>query len=309
MDNTLRVQHLAGYGLEVPDLAVAEQFFSTFGLNAQTTDGALKMHSDTGLKTSASPEIVALKGGATKRLHHLSFAIRPEDLAGFEEHLHSMGIKTVTPPFGQVREGLWFQDPWGTWINLVPVAPATEIILPPTVVEPRVDRHLWQDLRNPVRPKKLGHLLMFTQDWEKSEEFFSKALGLRVTDRAAGKVSFMSGGTGVRDHHCFGLIKDTHRGFQHSSFHVNSFDEVGMGGLQMYKAGHKEGFGVGRHALASNLFHYTRDPWGSWIEYYSDMDKISEAWVSKDWSELPYIWPQWAPEFWGKEMNANLEPR
>ena len=119
----------------------------------------------------------------------------------------------------------------------------------------------------------------------------------------------MSGGTGVRDHHCFGLIKDSHRGFQHSSFHVGSLDEVGLGGLQMHKAGHQEGFGVGRHALASNLFHYTRDPWGSWIEYYSDMDKISEAWVSKDWNDLPYIWPQWAPEFWGKEMNANLEPR
>lgn len=309
MENTLRVQHLAGYGLEVPDLGIAEQFFTSFGLNATSTQGGLHMHTDAGLTASTAPEIVAVQGGSQKRLHHLSFAIRPDDLSGFEEHLHRMGVRTVTPAFGALREGLWFQDPWGTWINLVPTPdaqhPAPVIARP----EPRVDRHLWQELRKPVRPLKLGHLLMFTPDWEKSEAFFSAALGLRVTDRAAGKVSFMSGGTGVRDHHCFGLIKDTHRGFQHSSFHVGSFDEVGMGGLQMFKAGHQEGFGVGRHALASNIFHYTRDPWGSWIEYYSDMDKISEAWVSKDWNDLPYIWPQWAPEFWGKEMNANLEPR
>ncbi|MBB4226121.1 Glyoxalase/Bleomycin resistance protein/Dioxygenase superfamily protein [compost metagenome] len=309
MDNVLRVQHLAGYGLEVPDLGVAEQFFTAFGLNANSVGGALQMQTDAGLAAASAPEVVALKGGTSKRLHHLSFAIRPEDLPRFEERLHGMGVRTLTPPFGRVREGLWFQDPWGTWINLAPSAPLEAPAPVAASPEPRVDRHLWQDLRKPVRPRKLGHLLMFTNDWEKSEAFFADALGLRVADRAAGKVSFMSGGTGVRDHHCFGLIKDSHRGFQHSSFHVGSLDEIGLGGLQMHKAGYQEGFGVGRHALASNLFHYTRDPWGSWIEYYSDMDKISEAWVSKDWNDLPYIWPQWAPEFWGKEMNANLEPR
>ena len=119
----------------------------------------------------------------------------------------------------------------------------------------------------------------------------------------------MAGGTGVRDHHCFGLINSTHRGFQHGSFHVDSIDDIGFGALQMHQAGFKESFGPGRHALASNLFHYVRDPWGSWVEYYADMDKISEAWQPRDWNELPYIWPAFAPEFWGKEMNANLEPR
>jgi len=39
------------------------------------------------------------------------------------------------------------------------------------------------------------------------------------------------------------------------------------------------------------------------------MDQISEAWVSTDWNDLPYIWPHWAPEFWSKEMNENLEAR
>jgi len=142
-----------------------------------------------------------------------------------------------------------------------------------------------------------------------SEQFYGKALGLRTSDRAAGKVAFMAAGEGVRDHHCFGLIKSTHRGFQHGSFHVNSIDDIGFGALQMHQAGYREGFGVGRHALASNLFHYTRDPWGSWIGYYTDMDKISEAWQAQDWNALPYVWPQWAPEFWVQEMNANQEPR
>ena len=52
----------------------------------------------------------------------------------------------------------------------------------------RVDRHLWMDLEKGQQPQRIGHLLMFTQDWEKSEAFFSATLGLRTSDRAAGKV-------------------------------------------------------------------------------------------------------------------------
>lgn len=306
MDNTLRVLHLAGYGLEVPDTKVAEDFFGAFGLRAQRSGDVLQMHS-----LRAGPaEIVVLQGSAQKRLHHLSFAVHQNDLPRFEAHLHLLGTPAVMPLFAAAREGLWFQDPWGTWINLVPVAATpAEVVSTPVPESPRVDRYLWRELQRDIKPNKLGHMLMFTHDWEKTEAFYVQALGLRVTDRAAGKVSFMSGGTGVRDHHCFGLINSTHRGFQHGSFHVDSFDHIGFGALQMYKAGYTESFGIGRHAIASNLFHYTRDPWGSWIEYYADMDKISDAWVSKDWDDLPYIWPQWVPEFWNKEMNANLEPR
>lgn len=310
MDKTLRVHHLAGYGLEVPELDVAEQFFTAFGLNAQRPGDALHLVTDRGVEIGTPPEIVALKGGAQKRLHHLSFGVETGDIPAFEEHLHNMGVKTMaTPPFGSVRPGLWLQDPWGTWINLVPVPARAQEVPEPVTISPRVDRHLWRELRKPVRPNKIGHMLMFTPEWERTEAFYVKALGLRVADRAAGKVSFLSAGAGIRDHHCFGLINGTHRGFQHGSFHVDSVDHVGLGGLQLYKAGYKEGFGVGRHALASNLFHYTRDPWGSWIEYYTDMDKISEAWEPKDWNDLPYIWPNWSPEFWGQEMNANQEPR
>ncbi|WP_397284329.1 VOC family protein [Pandoraea sputorum] len=98
-------------------------------------------------------------------------------------------------------------------------------------------------------------------------------------------------------------------GFQHASFQVPSFDDIGYGAWRMREAGYGDGFGPGRHAIASNLFHYVRDPWGSWVEFYADMDKITDRWLCRDWNDLPYTWgPRWSPEFWGKEMNANLEP-
>jgi len=305
-----RVNSLAGYGFEVPDTEVARRFYEAFGLEPKAHGEALAL----GCADVAAPSVLLLQGapGAAKRLHHLSFFVDAADLPAFEERLKTMGTQASTPAFAALRPGLWFQDPWGTWFNLTPRTPADEgpAIKPLAAKIDRVDRHHWKELERAPRLRKLGHLLLFTPDFAKVEAYLSEALGLRTSDRAVGKVSFMAGGEGVRDHHCCGLINSTHRGFQHSSFYVDSFDQIGFGAWQMREAGYVKQFGLGRHALASNLFLYIRDPWGSWVEYYSDMDKISEAWVTRDWNELPYVWgPKWSPEFWGGEMNANLEPR
>jgi len=300
--NDPKVIGLAGVGLQVPELRVAEKFYGSFGLNAEKRGAGIGFRSTGG----TSDEILVLPGAPQKRMHHLSFFIRPEDEARFAEKLKAKGFKTSSAP---ERPGLWFQDPWGTWINLT--SGASPYREETAAARSGVDAHHWKSLNRDPKPQRIGHMLMFTPDYEKSEAFFSDALGLRTTDRAKGKVSFMAAGAdGIIDHHCFGLIPSTHRGFQHASFKVGGIDDIGFGAWRMRNAGYKEAFGPGRHALASNLFHYFRDPWGSWIEYYADMDRISPSWETRDWNELPYVWgPEWAPEFWGKEMNGNFEPK
>lgn len=306
-----KVLGLSGFGLFVPDLAEAEAFYTTFGLEAERAGSAAVLSSQ-----GRSHAECVLRPGAEKRLHHVSFFIAAGDEDRFAEVLKASGIEvSERAPDGWVRDGLWFQDPWGTWINLTaeraavrPAKPA-----PPSNAYGRADRvdmHLWQRVRDAEMPQRLGHMLMFTADWEKAEAFYTDVLGLRTSDRAAGKVAFMAAGEGITDHHCFGLINSTHRGFQHASFLVPSIDDIGFGAWRMTNAGYKDGFGPGRHLLASNLFYYVRDPWGSWAEFYADMDKISPAWQCHDFDDLPYVWgPEWSPEFWGGEMNANLEPK
>jgi catechol 2,3-dioxygenase len=44
-------------------------------------------------------------------------------------------------------------------------------------------------------------------------------------------------------------------------------------------------WGFGRHTIGSNFFHYIQDPWGSWFEYYSDMDHIDDY---AEWSPTNY---------------------
>ena len=301
--STLKVIGLNGFGLEVPDLDVAAKFYGAFGLVGERRGEMI------GLRSPGRPRDEAiLVRGAHKRLHHISFVIRPDDEAPFAAKLRKAGLTPGSAPGGAQRAGLWFRDPWGTLINLCPGEPPPGA--KPVPAGERLDVHRWRELDRDPKPARIGHMLVFTPDWEKAEKFFADVLGLRTSDRAAGKVSFMAAGDGVIDHHCFGLIPSTHRGYQHASFQVGSIDDIGFGTWRMRNAGYKETFGPGRHALASNLFHYIRDPWGSWIEYYADMDKISDRWECRDWSELPYIWgPEWSPEFWGKEMNGNFEPR
>jgi len=301
--STPKVIGLNGFGLAVPDLDTAEKFYTAFGLAPERRGGALALRS----AGRSADEVVVVRGPA-KRLHHLSFIIRRADEAPFADKLMRAGLAVAAAPDDVRRDGLWFQDPWGTWINLCPGEPPAPAPRKPQAE--RVDVHLWRELERNPRPARIGHMLVFTNDWEKSEAFFAETLGLRTADRAAGKVAFMAAGDGIVDHHCFGLINSTHRGYQHASFQVGSLDDIGFGAWRMRAAGCTESFGPGRHALASNLFHYIRDPWGSWIEYYADIDRISSSWVCRDWNELPYVWgPEWSPEFWGKEMNGNFEPR
>lgn len=308
-----KVQGLRGVGLQVPDLDVAERFYTTFGLAARREAGRLGLR----CPGRAQDEITVV-AGPDKRMLFVSFFVPPGSEGTFADRVTAAGLSIQTPPaaWGLAR-GLSFQDPWGTWIHLDPVRPE------PVPVQPlpphnfggraeRVDVHLWQQLEQEKTrpPLRIGHMLMFTPDFARAEAFFCDVLGFRTADRATGKVAFMAAGDGLTDHHCFGLINSTHRGFQHASFQVATLDDIGYGAWRMNQAGYKDGFGVGRHAIASNLFHYTRDPWGSWIEYYADMDKITDGWVCRDWNALPYIWgPAWSPEFWGKEMNGNFEPR
>jgi len=307
---TPKVTGLSGFGLEAPDLNEARQFYETFGLETRDENGTLRL----GCPGREHDECMVIQG-RRKKLHHVSFFIDPGDEEAFADKLESAGLDvTQEPPSSWSRPGLWFQDPWGMWIHLAPKKPVVRAVGPvlPSNLDgksERVDIDLWLEMETSRPPLRIGHMLMFTQDWEETETFFVDVLGMRTSDRAAGKVAFMSAGDGIIDHHCFGLINSTHRGLQHASFQVPNFDDIGFGAWRMNEAGYKEAFGPGRHAIASNLFHYIRDPWGSWVEYYADMDKITEAWTCRDFNTLPYIWgPEWSPEFWSGEMNANLEP-
>jgi len=170
-----------------------------------------------------------------------------------------------------------------------PARPAAEVLVNMGGTRQRFDIAQWTQATTDVLPRRLGHSLLFTAQPRQMTDFYTQVLGLRVSDTIHHDlVTFLNAGPG--DHHIFGFIASTHPGFHHASFEVPSIDAIAVGADRMHAKGHQAGWGLGRHTIGSNFFHYNPDPWGSWIEWFSDIDQIDDCWVAKDWDVPPHLW-------------------
>jgi catechol-2,3-dioxygenase len=281
------------YALAVPGLDVADDFLRGFGLETAAEDGGLVARCP-----GRDQAQVRMVEAPVKKLHHMAFTATALD--PLRERLERAGVAETEPPEGGTDEGVWFRDPEGTPVQLLETPQAkprdvAEVLFNVGAVHHRFDTPAWQEAED-VLPRRLGHTLLFTGRHEQQVQFWTDVMGLAVSDRITGKVTFMNVGAG--DHHVFGFITSTHPGFHHASYEVPSIDAIGAGANRMHAAGYSRGWGLGRHTIGSNFFHYTADPWGSWIEWFSDIDQIRECWSPKDWDVPPHLWgPPPPPEF------------
>ncbi|MEU5573870.1 VOC family protein [Streptomyces coeruleorubidus] len=292
----LRVKGLLHYGLQVPSLDKGADFYSAFGLETAERGNAVVIRCD-----GREQDQTVLTEGPVKRLHHVAFAVDPDSLPEWQRHLEGLGLKLLDEP-KEVPGGLWFRDHEGNLVNLRDerIAPWREFGTTDgqdaNVGDRvrRIDRARWLTTTEQTRPQRLGHMLIFSSDVSASEAFYTRTLGLRLSDRIVGGPVFMNSGPG--DHHVFGFVPAEHPGLHHSSWMVSDIDQIARGAQNMASVGYTKGWGLGRHTLGSNLFHYLQDPWGSWIEYSSDMDCITENWQPTDWEDLPAaIWSPGEP--------------
>jgi catechol 2,3-dioxygenase-like lactoylglutathione lyase family enzyme len=269
------VHSLDHYALAVPDLGEAKQFYQTFGLEVKEEGGGLRLH------TFGSPHIWgALIQGPKKRLQYLSFSAYAEDLPLFAARLDELGIEQIDPPEDALHKGgLWLRDLNGLSLQIKGGPKTTLDAKEEGCQTPGLPGHRNAALRGAepqVRPTRLSHVLIFVPDVPAAIEFYQRALGVRLSDQSADAVAFMHARYGS-DHHLIAFGKAVGTGFHHSSWDVPSINHVGRGAAQMQLAGYERGWGLGRHVLGSNYFHYVRDPWGSYAEYSHDIDYIPEG--------------------------------
>lgn len=125
-----------------------------------------------------------------------------------------------------------------------------------------------------VRPRKLGHCVIGSVDYEATRRFFVEGLGFRESDHIKGEGSFLRCST---DHHNVLVLKAPVNYLHHTSWQVDDIDEVGRGAFSMLEDNpERHVWGMGRHYAGSNFFWYLKDPAGNFSEYYSDMDCIPE---------------------------------
>jgi catechol 2,3-dioxygenase-like lactoylglutathione lyase family enzyme len=146
----------------------------------------------------------------------------------------------------------------------------------------------------PVRPRKLGHVVLGSTGFEASSRFFTDGLGFKVSDEAPGAAVFLRCST---DHHNVLLQPAPVRFLHHTSWEVEDVDEIGRGAHHMLED-HPERhvWGLGRHHIGSNFFWYLKDPAGNFSEYYSDLDCILDdaLWKPEVFADLRILY-SWGP--------------
>jgi hypothetical protein len=162
---------------------------------------------------------------------------------------------------------------------------------------------------DPVRPRKLGHVVLGSTDQEFSQRFFQQGIGLKVSDTVPGLAAFMRCST---DHHNVLVQQAPVAYLHHTSWQVNDVDEIGRGASAMLEADpDRHTWGLGRHFVGSNFFWYLKDPAGNFSEYYSDLDCIVDdaLWTPGVWegAKSLYAWgPPPPPSFLAPEDLAAL---
>ena len=263
--------------LEVPDVAPGVEFYTDAGMIAEVEGSVARLRCAPQNRDS----IVLIGGAARKRLHHIS--LRADGLDTIATAVPRQGGTVIDAPDGFAAEGLWVRDPHGMVIHLSDTPADAELAAcepfeingPGRIVRKRRSAVLPRTAYQPAKPLRLGHILVFSPDVPRSVEFMINALGMGLADRAQDIIAFTCARKNS-DHHVVAFAKSPGIGFHHTSFQVTDPDEVGRGGRALVEKSGRGDWGFGRHTIGSNFFHYIQDPWGSWFEYYSDIDYIDD---------------------------------
>jgi catechol 2,3-dioxygenase-like lactoylglutathione lyase family enzyme len=292
-DDALGVHSVDHFVMAVPELAVAQNFYRQFGLDVREDPAAIHLHT-----YGATHRWGTIVPGTRKRLLHISFGAYAQDMPRFRDRMDRMSVAPLPPPPGFESNGLWFYDPDGLLVE-IKVAEKSSPYEKSRVSNPSpppATRGMMMRNEAPrVQPRRLSHVLAFVRDVPNAVRFYQDLLGLKLSDDA-GPVAFMHGIHGS-DHHMLAFAKSDGSGLHHLSWDVGSIQDVGLGAMHMAEQGFAAGWGLGRHVLGSNYFHYVRDPWGSWCEYSSDIDYIPKT---MDWEARSHA-PENAFYLWGPQ--------
>jgi catechol 2,3-dioxygenase-like lactoylglutathione lyase family enzyme len=272
----MALHRLTSITMGVPNVEETAAYYDEFGL-APDGDGWFTTR-DAGRQLRIVP-------APTRRLIDLHVGVDDsDDLARAAGNLERMGIGVERGP---------------GWISAVDKATGTRAYLeiagrfeqdevPPTPYngpgryERSNDRAPGVQRTDRVMPRKLGHAVLGSTDYEATQAFFINGLGFKVSDHIKGAGTFMRCST---DHHNVLVLGAPVSFLHHTSWQVDDVDDVGRGASSMLED-HPERhiWGLGRHYGGSNFFWYLKDPAGNFSEYYSDMDCIvdDQLWTPQD---------------------------
>ena len=312
----MSIKHLHHVTLAVPDVAVQNTFYEDFGLTGRTVGERAILR----CKGRNQDQVIIIPGNKMK-LHDISFGATKTGLADIQKRIKRSADTVIErQPSEAPYDGIWLRHEFdGMLYNINISDPAAGLGGPkPAKKTPgfdvntpghykRVNKKGGAPFDTKVYPSRLGHIVHFTTDVDRKIDFYTRVLGLKLTDRSGDFIAFLRVPCGS-DHHVIAVIKGDKPGIHHTSFEVNNIDEMGIAGQRMMDKGYRNGWGIGRHALGSNFFWYIRDPHNGLAEYFSDIDYISDdrKGRARDWPmEVSFfLWGPTPPAEFGRNFEG-----
>ncbi len=287
----MTLHRLLGFDAGVPDPTATAAFYAEMGLVGDATSGW------TGVDGGAT---VRLHEAATRRLSSVTFGCASEgDLATIARRLADSGCSAPASD-----ASLTVADPTTLITFGVEVSPPEErraggpLVVPnaPGRVERRNERApaVFASARG---PRRLGHLVIGTPDLAATRSLLVDGLGCKVSDEIDGVIHFLRCSI---DHHNIGLVHSPVPLLQHYSWECDDVDPVGHAATALLRVDvQRQVWGLGRHFAGSNFYWYLRDPAGSFVELYSDLDLIDDdaEWEQRGRTEFGFaqIANAWGP--------------
>jgi catechol 2,3-dioxygenase len=277
--NSPWVAGLRSVALNVPDLAVAEAFYTTvWRLDvAERRPDALYFRG-----TGPDHHLLALhldRAGTT--LRHVTLRAR------HREALDAIAGATRAAGGRVLREPAPSEDPAGGISMLLRDADGR-------LIEVVHGDRLHPDAPTAKdRPIRLAHVVLNSHDVESTRGFFERALGFVLADRTR-IMAFLNCNS---DHHSVALGDTDNDALNHIAFLMPDVDSVMRGGGRMKDAGHAIEWGPGRHGPGDNAFNYFIGPFGEVIEYTAEVEQIDDGYRPKGPTE--WTWPPGRVDQWG----------
>ncbi|CAH0495428.1 VOC family protein [Novosphingobium sp. CECT 9465] len=290
---TLAVTRVSGVTLDITDRDAACKFVAALGLE-------LAEAGDTVVASAADGSSMTLRDAPRRRLTGLRFDCQPQDIDGLADAAAAFGATIL----GHTATTLVLDGPDGLLLEIRATASATPrneaLILPHAPLHSQAPD---------ARPLALSHVAIFASNPPGALEFYSQVLGLRMSDQCGDGLMFLHSGHGG-DHHILALVGSTTSGLHHYSWEMGTIDGIGLRANRLAEAGYVRGWGLGRHVLGSNFFHYIADPWGCHAELTTGLDQVDPAtWQAGDHDPVDafYLWGPPLPE--GFIANAEEHER
>src|ERR1700675_1045412 len=282
----IKVTDIAYGRLRSPDLDVAEEFLTRFGLRkTDRTDKALYMRG-----TDPSHHIHVTEKGAPKFVGFAYHAASEDDLKRLAKAPGASAVEDIDEPGGGKRGRL--TEPNGYQIEggagTAPVQPIVVKRQRMNSGEAPLSRagELMRLPKGPAHVKRIGHGVMMTPKFGETVKWFREMLGFFCSDdvyvenkdNLIGSFNRCDRGDAYVDHHVFFCLAHQKTGLNHFSFEVPDIDDVCMWHDYLKQFGKYEHmWGIARHVLGSQVYDYWADPWGRVHEHWADSDRLNLA--------------------------------